>query len=211
MTVRHDPEIEHYKRSINLVGYAMATGYRPCPGRGDGFLFLEHPSGDRIVVTRTRSGYWLYASANAHEPGPKGESSDHATQRLRGCIAAAIDKGSIVDFVLHRDRAARGEQVSLERVRDRLREYRQWGLPLDFDGPLARPSDLAPIRPVLDRPREDRPSADGRFGHRDVAHEVSGANRRVDPRRRRYNGMPTPTAAREMPRGPRGRSPERGR
>ena len=37
MTVRHDPEIEHFKRSINLVAYAMTTGYDRAPARATAF------------------------------------------------------------------------------------------------------------------------------------------------------------------------------
>lgn len=223
MTVRHDAELEQLKRSIDLLHYAMRAGYALCPGRGTGFIFLEHRNRDRIVVTRTPSGYWLYASINAHEPGPKGESLEHATRRVRGCIAATRDKGSIVEFVRHRDGTARQGDVRLDTVRERLREYRESGLPLAMDGPLdplnvQSPSTSAAVREAMSVASRSPPVLDAREERRSQeppplpseTNRVGRQSQHSDLARHRYEWVPPPLA-RELPRGPRGRSPERDR
>ncbi len=147
MPVRHDPELEAFKRTIDLPEYAKRAGYEPCPHGGiKDFIFLEHPNRDRIVVARSPSGHWIYSSVNSYEPREKRESAEHALQRLRGCILREQDRGSIVDFVRHRDWTARAGAVSLDVVRERLREYRESGRPLDFEGPLVRPNSAGPRR-----------------------------------------------------------------
>jgi hypothetical protein len=209
MTVRHDAELEQFKRSIDLLHYAMNAGYALCPGKGKGFLFLEHPNRDRIVVTRTPSGYWLYASINGHEPGPKGESIDRATRRLRECVAATRDKGSIVEFVLHREGSARQGDVRLDMVRERLREYRESGLPLAMDGPMDPLKVASRSPPVLDA-GEERRSQEPPTLPSETDNGVARQSQHSDLARRRYEWVPPPLA-RELPRSPRGRSPERDR
>jgi hypothetical protein len=147
MPVRHDPELEAFKRTIDLPEYAKRAGYEPCPHGGiKDFIFLEHPNRDRIVVARSPSGHWIYSSVNSYEPREKNESAERALRRLRGCILREQDRGSIVDFVRHRDWTARDGAVSLDVVRERLREYRESGRPLDFEGPLVHPNSAGPRR-----------------------------------------------------------------
>ncbi len=140
MPALHDSELEHFKRTIDLVEYAKKTGYelRPVDG-GTGVVLLEHPNRDRIAVAQRPNGAWIYASVTDYEPRGAAESPDSAARRLRACIARARDKGSIVEFVQERDWTARRGEVSVERVRERLRAYRDSGLPLDFEGPLHPP------------------------------------------------------------------------
>jgi hypothetical protein len=210
MTVRHDAELEQFKRSIDLLHYATNAGYALCPGKGKGFIFLEHPNRDRIVVTRTPSGYWLYASINAHEPGPKGESLEHATRRLRECIAATRDKGSIVEFVLHRDWSARQGDFRLEMVRERLREYQESGLPLAIDEPLGRPDLASRSPPVGDRAGDDRRAQESPPDPIEMDDSVGRPSQSAGFAGRRYEWVPPPLD-REPVRGPGGRSPEQDR
>jgi hypothetical protein len=127
----HDPELERFKRTLDLVEYAQKTGYEPRPHDGaPGLTVLDHPHRDRIVIARSPHGPWIYATVADYEPRAPGESAEHALSRLRHCIDRATDKGSIVEFVASRDAAA----VSLERVRERLRAYGETGRVLDLDG-----------------------------------------------------------------------------
>jgi hypothetical protein len=74
MATRHDPELEQFKRSIDLVEYAKKTGYEPRPNDGaHGLTVLDHPNRDRIVVARSPSGPWIYASVTDYEPRAPGE------------------------------------------------------------------------------------------------------------------------------------------
>jgi hypothetical protein len=51
----HDPELEEFKRTIDLVEYAKKTGYEPRPNDGAlGLTVLDHPNGDRVVVAASR-------------------------------------------------------------------------------------------------------------------------------------------------------------
>jgi hypothetical protein len=69
----HDPELEELKRAIELVEYAKKTGYEPRPNDGAlGLTVLDHPNGDRIVVARSPSGPWMYASVTDYAPRAPG-------------------------------------------------------------------------------------------------------------------------------------------
>jgi hypothetical protein len=125
MTTRTDPELEQFKRSIDLVEYAKKAGYEPRPHDGvPGLTVLDHPNRDRIVVARSPGGPWIYASVTDYEPRAPGEPESQALSRLRRSIDRAKDQGSIVEFVQQRDWTARRGEVPLEHVRERLREFR---------------------------------------------------------------------------------------
>jgi hypothetical protein len=126
MTTPHDPELEQFKRSIDLVEYAKKEGYEPSPlsaGPGVRLLLLDHPSGDRVVVAQRPSGDWIYAAVPGYAPRVAGESAEHALARLRASVDRSTDKGSIVQFVQRREGKAREGHLALERVREHLREF----------------------------------------------------------------------------------------
>jgi hypothetical protein len=157
MPALHDSELEHFKRTIDLFEYAKKTGYEvravDIPKE---VVLLQHPNRDRIVVAQRPNGAWIYASVTDYAPRSAAESPESAARRLRDCIERARDKGSIVEFVQMRDWTARRGEVPLERVRERLRTYRDSGLPLDFEGPL-NPPRIDPRE--LNQRRSDRTPA----------------------------------------------------
>src|ERR1700722_18014804 len=135
-----DPELEHFKRSIDLVAYARKAGYEPWPEPvGRGLTVLDHPGGDRIVVAKTPSGVGIYASVSDYPPRALHESEAHALARLRSCVLGARDKGTVVEFVQGRDAVARSAEVPLDRIRERLRAFRDDGVALDLEGPRRSP------------------------------------------------------------------------
>jgi hypothetical protein len=189
----HDPELEELKRTIDLVEYAKKTGYEPRPNDGAlGLTVLDHPNGDRIVVARSSSGAWMYASVTDYAPRGPGEPAEQALSRLRHSIDRAKDRGSLVEFVEQRDFTARRGEVPLDRVRSCLREFRATGLPLDFEGALRPPPYGPPAEPSLAPPRDAR-AADDRIPSGDA-----GAPRsRPDLYRRRYDWTPPDDAPRD--------------
>ena len=186
MATRHDPELEQFKRSIDLVEYAKKAGYEPRPNDGaHGLTVLDHPNRDRIAVARIPSGPWIYASVTDYAPRARGEPAEQALARLRHSIDRAKDKGSIVDFVQQRDWTARRGEVPLEHARERLREFCSTGRPLDFEGAL-RPSPYA-----SGRERSADPAKGGPGPRAEVA-PGEGIARRSDPElhHRRHDGSP---------------------
>ena len=92
-----DTELEHFKREINLVEYAtVACGYQQVRRESSrSSRVLKHPqTGDKIVVARADDGHWIYFSVRNER-----------------------DSGTIVDFVLARQRQNLGE------IRKTLREW----------------------------------------------------------------------------------------
>jgi hypothetical protein len=137
-----DPELEHFKRSIDLVAFAKKAGYVPSSEAvGSGVTVLDLPGRDRIAVAQTPSGIWIYASVGDYQPRGPHESEAHALARLRGCVLGARDKGTVVEFVLGRDAAARSAEVPLDRVREHLRAFRDAGVVLDLEGRPRLPPD----------------------------------------------------------------------
>ncbi len=178
MNKLHDPELERFKRTTDLVEYAKKAGYEARPHDGaTGLTVLDHPNRDRIVVARSPAGPWIYASVPDYEPRAPREPEAHALARLRHCIHRSTDKGSIVEFVQERDSAARRGEIPLERVRERLRAFHATGLGLDVDGTLRPP-----------------PSGEGRKGPTDPARDGPQAGGRPDPEQnwRRYDWTPPP-------------------
>jgi hypothetical protein len=140
MNKLHDPELEHFKRNVDLADYAKRAGYEPRPHDGAaGLAVLDHSNGDRIVVARSPLGQWIYASVPDYAPRGAGEPEADALARLRHSIGRSADKGSIVEFVQQRDPRTLEREVPLETVRGRLRSFGLVGLPLDFEGALAPP------------------------------------------------------------------------
>ena len=157
MPALHDSELEHFKRTIDLFEYAKKTRYEVrAVDVSKEVVLLQHPNRDRIVVAQRPNGAWIYASVTDYEPRSAAESPESAARRLRDCIERARDKGSIVEFVQARDWTARRGEVPLERVCERLRTYRDSGLPLDFEGPL-NPPRIDPRE--LNQRRSDRTPA----------------------------------------------------
>jgi len=103
-------------------------------GLGVRLTLLDHPSGDRVAVAQTRSGDWIYAAVPGYEPRASGESSDHALARLRAAVERSTDEGSIVEFVQRREGKARQGDLSLERMREHLREFCATQRAVGFDG-----------------------------------------------------------------------------
>jgi hypothetical protein len=178
----HDPELEQFKRSVDLVEYSRRTGYELRPNDGAvGLAVLDHPNRDRIVVGRHADGPWIYASVPDYALRPLGEPAAHALSRLRHCIDRATDKGTIVEFVQERDWTARRAEVPLDLVRERLREFRATGVALDFEGPLRAPA-----------------SAEGRERFARSSSEVVGPTSPPELNQRRYDwSAPVPGAPRE--------------
>ena len=140
MNKLHDPELEHFKRNVDLADYAKRAGYEPRPHDGAaGLRVLEHSNGDRIVVGQHANGPWVYASVPDYAPRGAGEPEADALARLHHSIRRSADKGSIVEFVQQRDPRTIEREVPLETVRARLRSFAVVELPLDFEGALAPP------------------------------------------------------------------------
>jgi hypothetical protein len=140
MNKLHHPELEQFKRSVDLVLFAKKAGYEPRPDDGvQGLTVLEHPNRDRIAVARAPAGPWVYASVPDYVPKAADEPPEQALSRLVRAIEVSKDKGSIVEFVQQRDPLAGRGDVPLDRVRHRLRTYEVTGLPLDFEGALTAP------------------------------------------------------------------------
>jgi len=194
MTTRHDPELEQFKRTVDLVDYAKKAGYQPRPQDGaSGLTVLDHPNRDRIVVARSPGGPWIYASVTDYAPRAPAEPAEQALSRLRHAIDGAKDKGSIVEFVQQRDWTARRDEVPLEHARERLREFRATGRPLDFEGALRPPPYASGHERLAD------PARDGQGPGAEVAPgEVIARRSNPELHQRRYDwSAPVPNAPRE--------------
>jgi hypothetical protein len=186
MTTRHDPELDQFKRTIDLVDYAKKAGYEPRAQDGaQGLTVLDHPNRDRIAVARSPSGPWIYASVTDYEPRAPGEPAADALSRLRHSIDRAKDKGSIVDFVQQRDWTARRGEVPLEHARERLSDFLATGRPLDFEGAL-RPPPYASGRERSADPAKGGP----RPGAEVAPGEVIARRSNPELHERRYDGSP---------------------
>jgi hypothetical protein len=140
MNKLHDPELEGFKRRIDLADYAEKAGYERRERDGArGLTVLAHQNGDRIVVARSPLGQWIYASVPDYAPRGAGEPEADALSRLRQSIQRSVDKGSIVEFIQQRDPRTLEREVPIETARARLRSFGVVGLPLDFEGALAPP------------------------------------------------------------------------
>jgi hypothetical protein len=159
MNKLHDPELELFKRSLDLADYAKRAGYQVRPEDGaPGLTVLDHPNRDRIVVGRHPNGPWIYASVPDYTPRARSEPAEQALARLRGAIDRSRDKGTIVEFVQQRDPLARRGEVALDQVPDRLRGFRATGLPLDFEGALRPPPYPGGRERTLERRGDPLPS-----------------------------------------------------
>jgi hypothetical protein len=189
---KHDPELELFKRSLDLADYAKRAGYQVRPEDGaPGLTVLDHPNRDRIVVGQHPKGPWIYASVPDYTLRAPSEPAEQALARLRGAIDRSRDKGTIVEFVQQRDPFACRGEVALDQVRDRLRGFRATGLPLDFDGALRPPPYPSGRERSLERDGKPLPS-DGSVGSNpelnrrryDWAAPVEGAPRETEVERR---------------------------
>jgi hypothetical protein len=155
----HDPELEQFKRSIDLVEYAKKAGYDPSPlsaGPGVRLVQLDHPSGDRVLVAQRPSGDWIYAAVPGYEPRVSGESAEHALARLRASVDRSTDKGSIVEFVQRLDGQTHGGEGALERVREHLREYCATQRAVAFEGGVHASDRDEPTMGQSERQQSDR-------------------------------------------------------
>src|SRR5579872_6252983 len=98
MNTLHDPELEGFKRRIDLAQYAEKAGYERREQDGArGLTVLDHQNGDRIVVAKSPLGQWIYASIPDYVPrGPEEPEAD-ALGRMRHSIERSADKGTIVE------------------------------------------------------------------------------------------------------------------
>ena len=159
MNKLHDPELELFKRTVDLADYAKRAGYELRPQDGaPGLTVLEHPNRDRIVVGQHPNGPWIYASVPDYMLRAPSEPAEHALARLRSAIDRSKDKGTVVEFVQQRDPWARRGDVPLDQVRDRLRSFRATGLPLDFEGALAPPPYPRGRARAIEQGRDPLPS-----------------------------------------------------
>lgn len=159
MSKLHDPELELFKRTIDLPAYAQRAGYELRPQDGaPGLAVLDHPNRDRIVVGQHPNGPWIYASVPDYALRAPSEPAEHALARLRSAIERSPDKGTIVEFVQQRDPWARRGDVPLDQVSDRLRAFRATGLPLDFEGALSPPPYPRSRERAVDPDRDPLPS-----------------------------------------------------
>jgi hypothetical protein len=193
MTVAHDPELQQFKRTIDLLEYVKKAGYEPrTHDGGRGLTVLDHPDRHRIVVARSPSGVWIYASVPDYEPRTTSESPERAFERLRACILRSRDKGSIVEFVQQRDWTARDGEVGLETVRERLREYRVSRFPLDFEGPLNPPKEMSRPAARIALPGGEPSLAQGAAAAHEVPRNPEVASGKRELGRRRYDWTPDP-------------------
>ncbi len=159
MNKLHDPELELFKRTLDLADYAKRAGYELRPQDGaPGLTVLDHPNRDRIVVGQHPNGLWVYASVPDYALRPQGEPAEHAVARLRSAIDRSQDKGTVVEFVQQRDPMAGRAGVPLDQVRDRLRSFRATGLPLDFEGALSPPPYPRGRELAIEQGRDAMPS-----------------------------------------------------
>jgi hypothetical protein len=194
MATRHDPELEQFKRTIDLVEYAKSAGYEArLDAVGRNLTVLEHANRDRIVVAQHPDGRWIYASVADYARRAPGESDQQARARLRACIDRSEEKGSVVEFVQSRERAAYRREVPLEQVRHRLREFRAMGAALAFETALRSVTDAST------RGRSPVASRAGTQGDERVAsHEASSQRINPELNRRRYDWTPpTPDRPRQ--------------
>jgi hypothetical protein len=159
MNKPHDPELELFKRTVDLADYAKRAGYELRPQDGAaGLTVLDHPNRDRIVVGQHPNGPWIYASVPDYTLRAPSEPAEQALARLRSAIDRSKDKGTIVEFVQQRDPLARQRDVPPDQVRDRLRTFRATGLPLDFDGALSPPPYPRSRERVVEQGRDPLPA-----------------------------------------------------
>jgi hypothetical protein len=159
MNKLHDPELELFKRTVDLADYAKRAGYKLRPQDGaPGLTVLDHPNRDRIVVGQHPNGLWVYASVPDYTLRAPGEPAADALARLRGAIDRSPDKGTIVEFVQQRDPLARSIEVSHDQVRFRLRSFRSHSLPLDFEGALSPPPYPRSRERAIEQGRDPLPS-----------------------------------------------------
>lgn len=163
MNKLHDPELELFKRTIDLADYAKRAGYEARPQDGaPGLTVLDHPNRDRIVVGQHPNGPWIYASVPDYSLRAPSEPAEQALARLRSAIDRSQDKGTIVEFVQQRDPLAHRADVPLDHVRDRLRSFRATGLPLDFEGALSPPPYPRSRERVVERGGDPLPAGESR-------------------------------------------------
>jgi hypothetical protein len=159
MNKLHDPELELFKRTVDLADYAKRAGYELRPqDSAPGLTVLDHPNRDRIVVGQHPNGPWIYASVPDYALRAPSEPAEQALARLQGAIHRSQDKGTIVEFVQQRDPSARRGDVPLDQIRDRLRTFRATGLPLDFEGALSPPPYPRGRELAIERDRDAVPS-----------------------------------------------------
>jgi hypothetical protein len=194
MATKHDHELEQFQRTIDLVAYAMNAGYDVRPDVvGRGLAVLEHPNRDRIVVAQRPDGRWIYASVPDYQRGSPSESERQALTRLRACIERSDDKGSIVEFVQSREGTPRARDVPIDRVRQRLREFRATG-PLDVEDALR-----STARATGRERSPDASHASSQVDARGLSDDEGNPRTGLGLNRRRYDWTPPPVVgAREV-------------
>ncbi|XHC26784.1 DUF3991 and TOPRIM domain-containing protein [Phycisphaerales bacterium ac7] len=131
---RGNDELRAFKTEINLSELTASFGYRlDRKSSSRNSVAMVHPGGDKLIVSRTESGCWVYLS-----------------------VRDFSDNGTVIDFVQRRT----GENLS--QVRERLRDWlgasgqRALQLPENPEfAPTLRPitRDLEQVRARYDRAR----------------------------------------------------------
>ena len=196
MNKLHDPELERFKRTVDLADYAKRAGYEPRPQDGaPGLTVLDHQNSDRIVVGKHPNGQWVYASVPDYVLRSPGEPANEALSRLRSAIGRSQDKGTIVEFIQQRDPRTLERVVPLETVRARLRSFGLSGCRSTSRVPSLRRR----IRAVASGPSNRAASAArGRIGRTQIG--TQSPSLRLEPARRERaagdrSGAPAPGVA----------------
>ena len=97
-----DDEISRFKRDVNLIEYAAASGYQlDRRASSAGSKTMRNAHGDKIIVYRSKNDAQRYFSVRDER-----------------------DNGSVIDFIANRDAKYRsGGNVNLGEIRKHLREY----------------------------------------------------------------------------------------
>ena len=139
MNKLHDPELELFKRTVDLADYAKRAGYELRPQDGaPGLTVLDHPNRDRIVVGQHPNGPWVYASVPDYALRAPGEPADAGActpprarsiaRRTRGPSSSSCS--SAIRWARRGDGAARPGPRSLAQLSSHGSAPRLRGCPL---------------------------------------------------------------------------------
>ena len=197
MNKLHDPELELFKRTVDLADYAKRAGYELRPQDGaPGLTVLDHPNRDRIVVGQHPNGPWVYASVPDYTLRAPGEPAEQALARLRERDQSLAGQGdhrrvraAARSDGAPRGRAARPGARSLAELSSHGSAPRLRGCPL---------STAVPARSRAGDRTGPRSAALGRIGRTQV--RAQSASLRLEPARRERaagdrSGAPAPGVA----------------
>ena len=182
MNKLHDPELELFKRTIDLADYAKRAGYELRPQDGaPGLTVLDHPNRDRIVVGQHPNGPWIYASVPDYALRAPGEPAERCA-----CAPPQRDR-SLAGQGDHRGVRAAARSMGAPRGRPArpshaiaCAAFRATGLPLDFEGALSPPPYPRSRERAVEHDRDPLPSG----GSVRTQVRAQSASLRLEPARR---------------------------